>query len=181
MDQKELIDLHKTLLEKCKKGDEKARYRLYKMYAKALYNSIYRIVMNSMDTEDLLQETFIKAFKNLNKLKDSKALFAWLKRIAVNEALSFMRSNKVSFVKIEHDVKEDREEDWSTVPIAMLQKEIKELPEGCRLVFNLFLLEDYSHKEIAEMLGVSESTSKTQYRRAKQLLQKKLKVYYEGG
>lgn len=181
MEQTSTINLQEELIRKCKSGDKKSQYRLYKMYSRSLYNAVLRIVSNSMDAEDVLQDSFIKAFQNIHTLDNTKALSSWLRRIAINEALGFLRQKKISFLSIDIDIVAEEEEDWEDVPMELIHNKIKTLPEGCRVIFNLFLLEEYSHKEIANVLSISESTSKTQYKRAKQLLQQSLKTHYEKG
>jgi RNA polymerase sigma-70 factor (ECF subfamily) len=171
-----------SLILKCKEGDEKAQFRLYRKYSGLLYNAVIRLVASEADAEDVLQESFIKAFRNIHKLENPKALAGWLKRIAINEALSFLRKHKVRFQTLEViDSIAEEEVDWTSVSMETIHHKIKELPEGCRVVFTLFLLEDYGHKEIAGVLNISESTSKTQYKRAKQLLQQSLRMHYERG
>jgi len=166
------------IIEKCIEGDIKAQFILYKMYSKAMYNIAIRIVNNKMDTEDILQESFITAFGRLSELNSAKALGSWLKRIVINNCISHIRSNRVIFEDIE-DYKFESEEDHlefdDSIDPTIVHKAIKELPDGCRTVLVLHALENYKHREIAEMLEISESTSKTQYRRALMLLNNMLK------
>lgn len=166
------------IIEKCIEGDIKAQFILYKMYSTAMYNIAIRILNNKMDTEDILQESFITAFGRLNELNSEKALGSWLKRIVINNCISHIRNNKIIFEDIE-DSKFDSEDehpdlDGSIDPV-IVHEAIKELPDGCRTVLVLHALENYKHREIAEMLEISESTSKTQYRRALMLLNNMLK------
>jgi RNA polymerase sigma-70 factor (ECF subfamily) len=131
---------------------------------------------NSHDAEDVLQDAFCLAYVNVRKLKEPAAFGAWLKRIVVNECLKALKK-RVSFSSLDNCSTEmDGEPDFVAEGISLEQinHEIKQLPDGCRIVFTLFLLEDFSHKQIAEMLQISESTSKSQYQRARQLLQKRL-------
>jgi len=159
-------------------GDMQAQFLLYKKYSKAMYNIAIRILNNRMDTEDILQESFITAFSRLGELNNEKALGSWLKRIVINNCISHVRKNKINFEDIDdykfesndHNIEID-----NTVDPTIIHKAIKELPDGCRTVLVLHALENYMHREIAEMLGISISTSKTQYRRALMLLNEKLK------
>ncbi len=132
---------------------------------------------NRNDAEDLLQDAFIIAFRNLHQLKDAVQFGGWLKRIVVNECIRFSKKN-VRWNDWEEEkgqqVAEEETEWWKTVNFEIIHREIRGLPEGCRQVFNLFVLEDYSHKAIAENLGISESTSKSQYHRARQLLKERI-------
>jgi len=137
---------------------------------------------NKQDAEDILQEAFYLAFVNINKLKKMESFGAWLKKIVVNKCISFLRK-QIHFVDIESTKENlnEEEEDWMhEISMADINKEIQQLPDGCRVVFNLFLLENYSHKQIAELLDISESTSKSQYHRAKGILRIQLrkKVHY---
>lgn len=166
------------IIEKCIEGDIKAQFMLYKMYSKAMYNIAIRILNNKMDTEDILQESFISAFGRLAELNNEKALGSWLKRIVINNCISYVRSRRVNFEDID-DYKIElhaEETQMDSLPDPSLVHEaIKELPDGCRTVLVLHVLENYRHREIAEMLGINISTSKTQYRRALMLLNEKLK------
>lgn len=181
LEESQIRNLHEELFRKCKKGDEKAQYRLYKMYSKVLYNLILRMLGNSLDAEDVLQDTFVTAFDQISALKDSRAMSAWLKKIAVNKSLEFLRRKKIEFIEIETDIPASEELEYSQIPMEVIHHQIKLLPEGCRVIFTLYLLEDYSHKEIAQLLKISESTSKSQYKRAKHLLKQELKEQHYGG
>jgi RNA polymerase sigma-70 factor (ECF subfamily) len=169
---------NERLIEKCIGGDIKAQFMLYKRYSKAMYNAAIRILNNKMDTEDILQESFITAFNRLDELKSEKAFGNWLKRIVINNCISFIRKKKVFHEDIDDYRMEDKipdEDIDSTIDPTIVHQAIKDLPEGGRTVLVLYSLEGYSHKEIASMLKISESTSKTQYRRALQLLNRNLK------
>ena len=130
---------------------------------------------DKMLAEDILQETFIQAHAKWHQLKNEAAAQGWLKQIAVNKCMAHFRRNE-TFYDIENlNVVQEETAVEKTLNFREINAQIQLLPKGCREIFVLFLLEDYSHKQIAEMLGVSESTSKTQYHRAKQLMQEKLK------
>lgn len=132
---------------------------------------------NLTDAEDLLQDAFLIAFRSLGQLKDPLQFGGWLKRIVVNECIRFGKKN-IRWDEWDDDknrqIAEEDTEWWKTVSFGVIHQEIKELPEGCRQVFNLYVVEDYSHKEIAAQLGISESTSKSQYHRARQLLRERI-------
>lgn len=132
---------------------------------------------NRNDAEDLLQDAFILAFRNLGQLKDPLQFGGWLKRIVVNECIRFgkksIRWNEWEDEKNDM-IAEEATEWWKTVSFEIIHREIRALPDGCRQVFNLFVVEDYSHKDIAEQLDISESTSKSQYHRARQLLKERI-------
>jgi len=132
---------------------------------------------NKQDAEDVLQDAFFQAYVNINKLRSIDSFGSWIKKIVINQCLKFLRS-RVLFIDIDtvdQEIEDFPEDDIQEYPTEQINKFIRELPDGCRIVFNLYLLENYSHKEIGEMLNISESTSKSQYQRARQLLQKKLK------
>lgn len=168
----------KVLVKKCIAGDSRAQFRLYKKYVKAMYHTAVRMLSNSMDAEDVVQEVFVKVFKNLKSFKGDATLGAWIKRITINTTLNHLRKNNpVSWNTLdqyEHVLVDPQGEDIETIDLALIHRAIKQLPEGCRVIFNLFLLEGYRHQEIAEILKISESTSKSQYQRAKRLLRKEL-------
>lgn len=130
--------------------------------------------------QDLLQESFVKAFDRINDLRDPQAFAGWLKRIVINAGLEYLRKSKIHFEDVATFSNIPNEEIYEKViDDKMLQKAIKELPDGCRAVLSLHAIEGMKHKEIAEQLNIAESTSKTQYRHAKQLLKEKLMQYYE--
>ena len=131
--------------------------------------------------KDLLQEAFIKAFNNLEKLTEVKAFGGWLKRIVVNTGLEYIRKKKYVFEDIDEVSIDLKDEPFDECDVIAIHNAIKELPDGCRTVLSLHIFEGYKHFEIADQLGISESTSKTQFRHAKQLLKKKLTHIYEEG
>jgi RNA polymerase sigma factor (sigma-70 family) len=166
-----------AVVRKACKGDADAQAWLYQQYSKSMFNICTRMTGNRNDAEDLLQDAFIIAFRNLNQLKDALQFGGWLKRIVVNECIRFSKKNVFwnEWEDARHDTLANEETEWwKTVSFDIIHQEIKGLPEGCRQVFNLFVVEDYSHKDIADHLGISESTSKSQYHRARQLLKERI-------
>jgi RNA polymerase sigma factor (sigma-70 family) len=170
------INIQGNLLRKAAAGDDNARNMLYRQYSKAMFNICLRMTADRANAEDVLQDAFILAFKNLRQVKDENALAGWLRRIVVNECIRHTKKSiKWSPLAEDHEVADAGESGWfRDVSIEQLQKEINSLPDGCRQVFNLFVLEDFSHKEIAEALSISESTSKSQYQRARHLLKERI-------
>lgn len=169
------------LVKKCLNGNPQAPGLLYKKYVKAVYSNIIRIVVDNNDAEDCLQETFIKVFSKLHTYKGESTLGAWIKRIAINVSLNHLRSKKNLFApssedRVFVDPASPNETETTQLNVKRIHEEIKKLPNGCRVVFSLFMLEGYQHKEIAEILKISESTSKSQYQRARKLLQERLSV-----
>lgn len=180
---KETIHINSRLIERCLDGDIKAQYQLYKLYSKAMYNIAIRFLDNKMDAEDILQESFITAFNRLGELKNRALFGSWLKRIVINNCISFQRKRKIAFEKIDeqrHGEAEEIDEGVPAVNPAQVHQAIRELPHKGRTVLIMRALEGYSHKEVAEALEISVSTSKTQYSRALTLLNKKLKGKADG-
>ena len=179
----ESFDIAQMLIERARKGDQQSIYRLYKMYVRAMYNVSIRIVANQLDAEDILQESFASAFCNLRAYKGEASFGAWLKRIVINKSLNHVKKQKIWFEDTGHlpeteDVSDEDElsDDNILAEISpeMIHEAIKTLPAKAKVVLNLYLLEDYQHKDIARMLDISESTSKSQYQRARKLLQERI-------
>lgn len=164
------------LIVLCKMGDAKAQYKLYKLYSKAMYNLAVRMTNNRNEAEDILQDAFIKAFQEIHKLKNERVFGSWLKRIVVNHCIDALRKRKPVFTDVEtlKDEYLEAEEVDDSVSPEMIHEMIRKLPDGAREILVLRSLEGYKHAEIGEQLGISESTAKTQFFRAKQLLAKML-------
>ena len=166
-----------AVVKQAGEGDEKAQAMLYRQYARAMFNICMRMAAGREDAEDLLQESFILAFRNLGQLKDPASFGGWLKRIVINECIRYSRK-KVRWQELgdEHfDLPGAESSGWQEeISFERVNDEIKKLPHACRTVFNLYALEDYSHRQISEALGITESTSKSQYHRARQLLRERI-------
>lgn len=165
------------LLSACIKGERIAQRQLYDYYAAKLMAVSLRYSKTRAEAEDILQESFIKVFKNLGKLRDRSNIGAWMKRIVINTAINHHRGKLYLFPMV--DVNKINKSYGEAVALSEyrldeLLEMIRELPSGCQLIFNLFAIEGFGHKEIAEKLNISEGTSKSQYSRAKMLLQKKI-------
>jgi RNA polymerase sigma-70 factor (ECF subfamily) len=165
-----------AVVRKACNGDAASQAWLYGQYSKSMFNICTRMTGNRNDAEDVLQDAFIIAFRNLSQLKDAMQFGGWLKRIVVNECIRYGKKNFLwnEWEDERNNYADDETEWWKTVNFEIIHREIKALPDGCRQVFNLFVVEDYSHKEIADHLGISESTSKSQYHRARQLLKERI-------
>jgi RNA polymerase sigma-70 factor (ECF subfamily) len=166
-----------TLILKAQRGNAEALKLLYDKYNKAMFNICTRLMGNNEDAEDVLHDAFIIAFKSLHQLKEAAQFGGWIKRIVINECIKQGKKKKGwdEWEDEKHDVlDEDQGTWWDGVTMAQIHKQIKALPDGCRQIFTLYAVENYSHKDIAESLGVSEGTSKSQYHRAKQLLRERL-------
>ncbi len=168
-----------TLVDECVSGNAKAQRMLFERYSAKMLGVAIRYIKDKERAEDVLQDAFIKVFKNLKKFKHDGSLEGWIRRIVVNTALDQLRKNKKrqsnvelddSFFELASDsFTEERLQAESLLNI------VQQLPEGYRTVFNLFAIEGYSHKEIAKKLNISENTSKSQYSRAKSVLRDVLK------
>ena len=171
---------HLDLVEACKRGDQKAQFELYRLYNAAMYNTCLRIVGDSDDAEDVMQEAFLKAFEKLDTYRGAVSFGAWLKRIVINKALDFLRIKKEQLsLEDAGEVGEIVDEPVDTVEVEYraeaIKKAIYDLPEGYRIVLSLILLEGYDHEEVSSILNISNATSRTQYHRAKKKLIELLK------
>ena len=172
--------MHEDLIARCRAGDRDAHYRIYQLYARSMYNVSYRITGREEDAEDSLQEAFISAFNNLHSYRGDATFGAWLKRIVVNKSINVLKKRKHELMPDDDqwDIPEDESpSDYKEeLSIERVKKAIEELPDGYRSVLSLYLLEGYDHQEIAEIMGISESTSKSQLNRAKGKLREKLTI-----
>ncbi|WP_217447717.1 RNA polymerase sigma factor [Maribellus comscasis] len=163
--------IHKSIVEACKKGKDKARYELYQLYSKAMFNVCYRIMNNREEAEDMLQEAFTQAFMKIESFRWESSFGTWLKRIVVNTCLNAINKKKVELTYCEeiyhYDKPEEEEETEVQFTVANITRAMELLPEGGRMVFSLYLLEGYDHTEIAQIMRITESTSKSQFMRAK--------------
>jgi len=163
------------LVQKSKRGNKSSQYTLYNHYSEAMFFICNRLLQDNSDAEEVLQDSFIQAFDKLHQLKETSTFGVWLKKIVINKCLNQLRKKKLHFVEISTDIPNEIEDDQVyTIDYKIVNFEIRTLPSACRTVFNLFLVDGLKHKEIAELLGISISTSKSQYLRAKQLLKAKL-------
>lgn len=164
--------INTSLLSRCKKGDNVAFKTIYDNYKKAMFNISHRLLNNSDDANDVLQEAFIKAFQNITNFENESAFGSWLKRVVINRSIDVLRKQKENIISIEKVEIEDEIEEPKEIKydIESVRKCMQELPDGYRIVLTLYLFEDYSHKEISSMLKISEGTSKSQYNRAKKKL-----------
>lgn len=178
--------IEKHLLERARTGERTAFRKLYERYVESLTAVCMRYIPDANDVKDVLQIGFVKIFNSLDKFEDrgEGSLQAWMTRIIVNEALKFLRETKksdsVSYMADLPDIQDDNPDDddgFSQVPREEIMKMIRALPEGYRTVFNLYVFEDRSHKEIAQLLGITESTSASQLHRAKAILAKQIKEF----
>lgn len=167
------IDKHVSLVNECRQGSRKAQFEIYKLYAKAMYNVALRIVNYDEEAEDVLQEAFLDAFTRIDSFRGDTTFGLWLKQIVINKSINYLRKRKVEFVNIEEvDVAEATETDEEDLEwkVEEVKVAITKLPDRYRVVLTLYLFEGYDHEEISHILKISESTSRTQYMRAKMKL-----------
>lgn len=164
------------LIKKCIKQDRRAQEELYYRYSKMLFTLSMKYCRNQSEAEDNLHNTFIEIFTNIKKYKFKGSFEGWMKRIAINKAITLYKDN-LHLSVLNENIKEDvavEVEEVEGIPLDYLLKLIQDLPHQYRLVFCMYQLDDYSHKEIAKMLRISESTSKSNLHRAKVILKQKI-------
>ena len=176
------MEQDKLLIKECLRNNRASQKQLYEKFADGMLGVCYRYTKSLADAEDVLQEGFIRTFKNLHQFKADGELGAWIRRIMVTTALNYLKRNAryqhdLVFDKIElHPVSNDNPEvTLNTKELAAL---IQQLPTGYQTIFNLHAVEGYSHVEIGELLGISDGTSRSQYARARALLISWIKKYY---
>jgi RNA polymerase sigma-70 factor (ECF subfamily) len=165
------------LIKGCLRRDRNAQQALYDRYSARMYGVCYRYVKHAMEAEDILVTAFTKVFDRLSQFKGEGSFEGWIRRIMINESLTYLRKSRTMY--LETDLEQaDREPDYDCMSDHLeaedLLKLIQQLPPGYQLVFNLYAIDGYSHKEIAGQLGISENTSKSQLSRARTYLQKLL-------
>jgi len=169
-------NIHQDLIDACSRGNAKAQFEIYKLYYKAMYNSCLRILNNTQEAEDVMQEAFLSAFDKIASYKGEVSFGAWLKRIVVNRALDYLKKNKIDCLPIDEKIYQLSDEEAYNEDLTIgknigaIKKAIDQLPSGYRIVLSLYLIEAYDHEEIAEILNISASTSRSQYNRAKKKL-----------
>ncbi|NDV93839.1 sigma-70 family RNA polymerase sigma factor [Dysgonomonas sp. 521] len=168
----------------CKEQKREAQKMLYETYARKMYSICLRYSSDQDAAQDLLQDGFMKVFANIGSYQEKGSFEGWMKRVFINLALENLRKRKSIFQSSEDiqnlpDVVDESTEDDQMYRISEseLINMVRELPKGYSTVFNLYAIEDYSHREIADMLGISEGTSRSQYVRARQILQDKVKLH----
>lgn len=167
-------DTHKEIIDACKRGDRNAQFTLYRLYSKAMYNVCLRMVKNEADAEDLLQYSFIDVFTKLDSFRQESSVGAWIKRIVINNCINWLKKRRLQFSQLDerfHDLEDygqhSAPDEQVQLTVEAINKAVYKLPDGYRVVFSLYALEGYDHEEIGEILGISTSTSKSQYSRAK--------------
>jgi RNA polymerase sigma-70 factor (ECF subfamily) len=178
--------IEESILEGCIAGKREAQFELYKMYASSMLAVCFRYAKNRDEAEDLLQEGFLKVFQKIESFRREGSFEGWMKRIMINQALNQIKKNRrtpfledIELINETQIVNSDEAlGNLEPVPADILLEMIRTLPEGYRIVFSLYVMEDYSHREIADELNISENTSKTQLLKARRVLKNKLNEYY---
>jgi RNA polymerase sigma-70 factor (ECF subfamily) len=164
----------KTLIKACKQGQSSAFEQIYKRYSKAMYNICLRMLVVKEDAEDILQESFISAFSKIDQFAEQVEFGAWLRSIVIRKCIDALRKKKILTLDIDTETITEPESIENTddpdYTVDDIHLGLQELPTGYRVVMVLFLFESLSHKQIAEQLGISEGTSKSQYARGKKKL-----------
>lgn len=174
------INIHHKLVEACKNNNRQAQNKVYELYYKAMYNTAYRILPNSLEAEDVMQEAFISAFKNIDTYREEVSFGAWLKKIVINKSLDVLKKKDIDTINVD-DYDKNLPEVNSDISITNLEDDVKEIKKalynlapGYRVILSLYLFEGYDHEEIAQIQNISASTSRSQYTRAKKKLLEEL-------
>lgn len=172
------------LVEQCKKNDRKAQLKLYKQYCDGMYCVAMRFLNNADDAEDVLQEAFVKAFQKIHQYSGEVTFGAWLKRIVINKCIDFLKSRKLDQVELkEYQMQVVEDESWSVAPsisIEEVKQTMEQLPDKYRYVLQLYLVEGYDHEEIAQILELTPTASRTRLLRGKGHLRKLLNTISHG-
>jgi RNA polymerase sigma-70 factor (ECF subfamily) len=169
------------LIAGCIAGDRVMQEELYNRFAPKMYAVCLRYANNSDDAQDLLQEGFIKVYKNIHRFRAEGSFEGWIRRVFINSSIEHLRKKSAKLMTVSEKEEGTIEDTDISALDSMAEKDIikliQELSPGYRTVFNLYVIEGFAHKEIAEQLGISEGTSKSQLARAKSILQKKVAQY----
>lgn len=167
---------HQDIVEKCKRGNRRAQFELYRLYSRAMYNVCLRMLRHEQDAEDLLQNSFVDVFTKLHTFKYHSSVGAWIKRIVVNNCINHLKRNRLQLEELEDRHISEAPDEGSkpekepALSVAQIKQAVQALPDGYRVVFTLYAIEGYDHKEIADILEITEATSKSQYSRARKKL-----------
>jgi len=164
-------NIHQDIIDGCVGGDQKSQFKLYKLYYKAMYNASLRIVNDSMEAEDIMQDAFLAAFEKIDTYGGKVSFGAWLKKIVINKSLDNIKKKRVELIPIKEQ--EYKIEDESSNKEPGIQEVSIENIKNCiykRIVLSLYLIEGYDHEEIGQILGISGSTSRSQFTRARKKL-----------
>lgn len=176
--------LHQNIIDLCKQNNAKAQMQLYDLYCNAMFLIAFRIVNDTFLAEEVMQKAFIKAFKKIETYKNEVAFGAWLKKIVINQSIDELKKLKHEIISINKEITiiiDDDDNDWQVddeITIDDVKNAIKRLKDKYQLILNLYLIEGYDHQEIAEILNITENTSRTHLLRGKIALKEQLKKIY---
>lgn len=174
-------NIHQDIIDGCVSGDQRSQFKLYRLYYKAMYNTSLRIVNDTMEAEDIMQNAFLSAFENIETYGGKVSFGAWLKRIVINKSLDNIKKKRVELVPLEEQVykiedkNSNEESGMPEISIENIKNCINKLADGYRIVLSLHLIEGFDHKEIGQIMGISDSTSRSQFTRARKKLIEELK------
>jgi RNA polymerase sigma-70 factor (ECF subfamily) len=162
-------DIHVDLVRQCRLGKRSAQQELYRLYAGGMFNTAFRILKHEEDAKDVLQESFIEVFRKLDTYREESSFGSWFKRIVINKSLNQLRQKRriVFEEELEDRVEEEEKPYRFDYEVKDVKRAMNGLPDGYKLVFDLYMFEGLSHKEIAQELKISEATSKSQLSRSK--------------
>ena len=173
-------DIHSQLIEECRNGSSKAQFELYKLYYRAMYNTCLRFVRDSMEAEDIMQEAFLAAFRNIDSFRGEVSFGSWLKRIVVNRSLDALRKKSLDLDPIEEGRMVIDTDDYTDNDVVGKVEQVKSaiaaMPDNYRVLLTLHLIEGYDHEEIAQITGMSNAAVRTGYSRARKKLQEMLET-----
>ncbi|MCD6597018.1 MAG: sigma-70 family RNA polymerase sigma factor [Bacteroidales bacterium] len=174
------INLNQEIIDGCREGDKDSQFRLYKLYYRSMYNTSLRIVKDTAEAEDIMQEAFLTAFEKIGTYEGKVSFGSWLKRIVINKSLDTIRKRKIKLTELNEatnnfTIEKETDESEIQFKVESIKKAMEKLPDGYRMVLSLYLFEGYDHEEIGGILGISSSTSRSQFTRAKQHLLKLIK------
>jgi RNA polymerase sigma factor (sigma-70 family) len=169
------VNIHQGLIDACRAGDRAAQNEIYKLYYKAMFNTCLRIVNDTAEAEDIMQESFLDAFQRIGSYSGTGTFGSWLKRIVVNRSLDYLRKKKeiISLGEEETAIPDpgpDKDEETVKMQIGEVKEAMAKLSDEYRVILSLFLVEGYDHEEISEILNISYNNSRTRYSRARQKL-----------
>lgn len=172
---------NEELIRGCKKGKRKAQQALYEEFAPNVMGVCLRYAPTRMEADDIFQEAFVKIYRNIAKVREPEALPGWIRRLAANTAIDYYHKAKKHLNHLDTEDLQEQDTGYDDVITQLSTQEllahIRQLPDGYRLVFNMYVIEGYSHREIAEQLQISEGTSKSQLARGKAWLRTRLENY----
>lgn len=178
-------DIDSELVQRCQKGERKAQYELYQHYKDRVFNIAYRMANNQQEAEDIAQMAFMRVFKNIDSFRGESAFSSWLYRLTVNVCINHFRKEKKEKELVVNELSEFQKANLSALKTKnesakmrpFLEKAIRALPAGYRMIFVLYDIEGYAHQEIAEIMNISEGTSKSQLHKARKELKQFLEPY----